>query len=157
LKLSSLAGFQLVGGKREAKMQVNPESRGREVLILRPTLAKGLASLNLEGRAAEFTDALREQVRVVPDGFPVSGASGDLLEGSVTHKIKLPGWLPGTLQMRVDVYPSPLADLQKALAGLLREPHGCFEQSSTANYPNVLILDYLKSEGTPDPALEKRT
>jgi hypothetical protein len=157
LKLSSLAGLDLVGGNREAKLHVNPESRGRELLSLKPTLSSGLATLNLEGRAAEHSDALREQVRVVPDGFPASGASGDLLESSATHKVTLPRWLPGTLQVRVDVYPSTLADLQKALAGLLREPHGCFEQSSTANYPNVLILDYLKSEGTPDPALEKRT
>ena len=44
----------------------------------------------------------------------------------------------------MNVYPSTLADLQKGLEGLLREPCGCFEQTSTSNYPNVLILDYLQ-------------
>ena len=44
------------------------------------------------------------------------------------------------------VYPSTLADLQKGLEGMLREPGGCFEQTSTSNYPNLLILDYLKRD-----------
>ena len=49
-----------------------------------------------------------------------------------------------------------LADLQKWLESLLREPHGCFEQTSTSNYPNVMILDYLKSSGQANPQIEQR-
>jgi hypothetical protein len=157
LKLATNNGLDLLSKARESKLQVNPEGRGREMLSFKPNLHSGVADLSLECRTAEFRDGLREQIRVVPDGFPVSGASSDLLEASATHRLTLPRWLPGTLEVRVDVYPSTLADLQKGLAGLLREPHGCFEQSSTANYPNVLILDYLKNDGTPDPALEKQT
>ena len=56
----------------------------------------------------------------------------------------------------MDVYPSTLADLQKGLEGLLREPNGCFEQTSTSNYPNVLILDYLKRADQANPELEAR-
>ena len=39
---------------------------------------------------------------------------------------------------------------------MLREPGGCFEQTSTSNYPNVLILDYLKESDQANPAAMKR-
>jgi hypothetical protein len=49
-----------------------------------------------------------------------------------------------------------LADLQKSLESLLREPHGCFEQTSSSNYPNIMILDFLKESGKLEPAIEKQ-
>src|SRR5262249_21016113 len=60
----------------------------------------------------------------------------------------------GTLKCQVQVFPSTLADLQKGLEGLLREPAGCFEQTSTSNYPNLLVLDYLKESGQSRPEVE---
>jgi hypothetical protein len=158
LDLTTYTGFDVLEKGKQTKLQVAAEGRGRQVMSLRPNLQKGEASLALETRTEGLTDSLREKIRVVPDGFPVAGASSDLLEKSATHKITLPTWMPGTLEVKVDVYPSTLADLQKGLEGLLREPNGCFEQTSTSNYPNVLVLDYLKTSDQPsDPATEKRT
>src|SRR2546430_13008404 len=65
-------------------------------------------------------------------------------------------WIRGSLTLQVQAYPSVLADLQKGLDALLREPCGCFEQSSSSNYPNVLILSYLKETDQADPAVEKQ-
>jgi hypothetical protein len=65
-------------------------------------------------------------------------------------------WIKGTLKCRVQVYPSTLAALQKGLEALLREPNGCFEQTSTSNYPNVLILDYLRESNQARPDVEAR-
>jgi hypothetical protein len=64
--------------------------------------------------------------------------------------------VPGTLKLQVQVYPSTLADLQKGLEALLREPYGCFEQTSSSNYPNVMILDYLKESDQAQPQIEKK-
>jgi hypothetical protein len=158
LSVKQHAGLAMVAGKDLYSFSLPPDGRVRQVLTLKPTLSQGTATLGLEGKSEPFgVDGYFEQIRVVPEGFPVSGASGDLLEKSATHKVTLPQWLPGSLEVRVDVYPSTLADLQKGLEGLLREPHGCFEQSSTANYPNVLVLDYLKAADKSSPELEKRT
>jgi hypothetical protein len=158
ITLAEHEGLQLLEGLREEGFDLGGESRQRKVFSFRPTLQEGTAKLAVEGRTTPFgLDAIRETVRVVPGGFPVTVASSDLLEKSATHRIKLPPhWLPGTLHCFVDVYPSTLADLQKGLEALLREPHGCFEQSSTSNYPNVLILDYLRSTDKVDPAVERR-
>jgi hypothetical protein len=54
-------------------------------------------------------------------------------------------------------YPSPLAEYLGGLEALLREPSGCFEQTTSINYPNVMIIQYLRSSsGRPDAALEAR-
>src|SRR5262249_61287337 len=38
----------------------------------------------------------------------------------------------------------------------LREPGGCFEQTSMSNYPNLLILDYLRETDQSKPEVEER-
>ncbi|MFO0926635.1 MAG: alpha-2-macroglobulin family protein [Gemmataceae bacterium] len=125
LKLDPPAGLERLAGKTEETFPVPAEGRARRTFRFRPTLVDGTASLWLEGKAEAFpADAVRETIRVVPDGFPIAGSASDLLETSATHKVTLPAWLPGTLRCQVDVYPSTLADLQKGLDGLLREPAG---------------------------------
>ena len=64
--------------------------------------------------------------------------------------------VPGTLKVRLEIYPTSLADLVKGLEGLLREPCGCFEQTSTSNYPNTLILDYLNQTNQANPEAAAR-
>ena len=111
----------------------------------------------LEGVSDPYRDRVIRRVPIVPQGFPVVQARSDLLEGTARPELVLPeSWIPGTLKCQVTVYPSTLASLQKGLEGLLREPNGCFEQTSTTNYPNVLILDYLRESNQAKPELEKR-
>jgi hypothetical protein len=39
---------------------------------------------------------------------------------------------------------------------MLREPGGCFEQTSTSNYPNLLVLNYLKETDQAKPEVARR-
>jgi hypothetical protein len=106
---------------------------------------------------ASLADEVRGTVRVVPEGFPAGGACSDVVAGSATYALELPSsWVKGTLQCRLEAYPSVLAELQKGLAGLRHEPHACFEQASSSTYPNVLLLDSLRRAGLSRPDLERR-
>ena len=58
--------------------------------------------------------------------------------------------------MQAHFYPGALAQMQSGLDELLREPNGCFEQASSSNYPNVLILNYMKETKQANPLVEKR-
>src|SRR5262249_27075303 len=114
------------------------------------TERKGAISIQGKFTPAGF-DSVTRSFQIVPEGFPILVWHSGLLEGnaqkggSVEHTFLLPDtWVYGTMECRAQVFPSTLAELQKGLEGLLREPCGCFEQSSTSNYPNVLILNYLK-------------
>ena len=41
--------------------------------------------------------------------------------------------------------------------GMLREPNGCFEQTSSSNYPNVMIMQYMRQHDVADTALLERS
>src|SRR5678816_1011056 len=47
--------------------------------------------------------------------------------------------------------------MTQGLEGMIREPGGCFEQTSSSNYPNTMILSYLQSTDAADPALVGKT
>jgi hypothetical protein len=144
-------------GKDKLSLTLRPQQRLRQLLTFEPTKALGEAQLNLWARCEPFgVDAIERAFKVVPEGFPVVGAKSDLLEGTAQHTVTLPeSWVKDTLELKAQVYPSTLADLQKGLEALLREPGGCFEQSSSSNYPNVLILNYLKESDLARPEIEQ--
>jgi A-macroglobulin TED domain/Alpha-2-macroglobulin family len=144
-------------GKSEAQLIVPADSRTRRLFRFRPTVVEGTASVRIDGKSEPFSDGVTRAFTVVPNGFPASGSHSDLLEKIAQAQVILPeAWIPGTLKCQVQVYPSTLADLQKGLEAMLREPGGCFEQTSSSNYPNVLILKYLKESDQANPELEQR-
>jgi hypothetical protein len=146
-------------GSAARNLNLGAEQSVRRLFQLQPSIVEGLASLTFKGQCAPFAeDRIERQIAVVPDGFPIADAHSEQLEKSDSYKITLPAaWLKGTLKVRAEVYPSTLAALQKGLESLLREPNGCFEQASTSNYPNVLVLDYLKENNSTNPEIIRRT
>ena len=42
------------------------------------------------------------------------------------------------------LYPGPFSQVIEGMDSILRMPGGCFEQTSSSTYPNVLALDYMK-------------
>ncbi len=118
----------------------------RTYVRLMPSISEGTVPVRFAASAGPGTDdAIERKLRIVPDGFPAQGAVAEALEERANSKLNLPkAWIPGTLKVTVTVYPNALSEVQGGLDGLLREPSGCFEQSSTANYPNVLITEYMQ-------------
>jgi hypothetical protein len=150
-------GLSLLSGKLSDQLTLQPHERNRLVYRLQPALVEGDTQLRFDGRSGPFTDSILRSIKVVPEGFPIAGAQSDMLEKVARHELVLPEtWLPGTLKYQVTVYPSTLAALQKGLEALLREPNGCFEQTSTSNYPNLLILDYLRETNQARPDIARR-
>lgn len=147
-----------IKGSDSQQFVVNANERLRRYLEFTPTTTKGHATLLLRGRCEPFgVDAVERQFQIVPEGFPFVGAQSDILEGQAIHSVTLPEqWIKGSLQAKVQVFPSTLADLQSGLEAMLREPNGCFEQTSTTNYPNVMILSYLKETDQNLPEIEKK-
>jgi uncharacterized protein YfaS (alpha-2-macroglobulin family) len=151
--------LNLVGGKNSENVTLHPEERTRRVYRFRPRIIDGEAKLRVTGETEKknFDDSIETSIKVVPQGFPIVGSQSDLLEGSAKNEVILPEtWIPGTLKYQVAFYPSTLADLQKGLEAMLREPGGCFEQTSTSNYPNLLVLNYLKETDQAKPEVARR-
>jgi uncharacterized protein YfaS (alpha-2-macroglobulin family) len=126
---------------------------------LRVVATDGNADVDLALTTGGLKDEIKKQIRVVPLGFPFEvSAAGTAKRGAKAgHTFDLTGALPGSLKATVTMYPSPLAAMTTGMAAMIREPGGCFEQTSSTNYPNIMILGYLNSSDAADPALVEKT
>lgn len=144
-------------GKLSEAIALGPNGKDRRIFRMKSNKLEGTASLVVEAASGREKDAIARSIRVVPDGFPGVGSLSDVLESRVRGSISLPkDVVPGSLAVRLEVYPTTMADLVKGLDGLLREPSGCFEQTSTTNYPNIMVLDYLNQTNQADPQAASR-
>jgi hypothetical protein len=56
----------------------------------------------------------------------------------------------------VKFYPGALSQVVEGLDSILQMPGGCFEQTSSSTYPNVLVLDYLKASKKLTPEIRAK-
>ncbi len=137
-------------------LDLGANGKGRKVVRLRADKLSGDAGVGVTGTSGADKDTILRTIRVVPDGFPGVGSFSDTIETRATGTVKLPDVVPGSLRVRLEVYPTSMSDLVKGLDGLLREPSGCFEQTSTSNYPNAMILDYMQQSNQANPEAARR-
>jgi hypothetical protein len=156
------AAFKLDGKPAPTAIHLGPRDKQSLVFALEVVAIDGGADVDLKLTARGLSDELKRTIRVVPRGFPVeASASGTARSGPpARHVLDLAGALPGTIRATVTMYPSPVAAMAKGMEGMIREPGGCFEQTSSTNYPNIMILGYLNSTSDAagaDPALVQKT
>ncbi len=121
------------------------------------TDGEGNVSLAVTARGLE--DKLEKKIRVVPLGFPFEVSASGTAKGGIAqkHAFDLAGALPGSIKATVTMYPSPVASMTKGMEAMIREPGGCFEQTSSSNYPNIMVLSYLASSDAADAQLVQKT
>jgi hypothetical protein len=116
----------------------------------------GLANLTLDAKAGPYHDTVSRTLDVQPMGFPQESATGGKLErnGSKSFEFSLPAeMVRGSVASSVTVYPTPLASMTDALQSLLRQPNGCFEQTSSTSYPITMAQQYFLTHTGVDPAV----
>lgn len=100
-------------------------------------------------------DAFESSIRTLDRGYPVRQvAAGSAAQN--LFNIHLHDPVQGTLSATLTAYPNALEDVLKNLERMLRQPSGCFEQVSSSNYPNLLVLDLLRQTGTARPEVESK-
>ncbi|MBN1429316.1 MAG: hypothetical protein JXB07_13160 [Anaerolineae bacterium] len=101
---------------------------------------------------SRMSDAIRKEVTVYPDGKRIDFSMSDRLAQNVDQPIDIPqSAVPGTTKLVVKIYPGVMSQIVEGLDSILRMPYGCFEQTTSATYPNVLVLDYLKTTNQASP------
>ena len=150
--------LSIPAGKNLARVALQ-DGRGRYLLPVTAAAGAGSATLHLVGSAVRFQDLVEQKIRVVPRGFPHRQSWGGTASAktAASATVAIPGDLaPGSGQLVFKLFPSPLASLGEGLEGILREPCGCFEQASSSNYPNTLVLSYLQASGDDIPSVANR-
>ncbi len=134
--------------------------RVRRLVKVRVGKFNGQAEFTLLATAGPYGDRVTRTMMVRPLGFPVEDPRGGLIQpgDTVSHEFSIPDDLVrGSLQTRIVVYPTPLASMTEALERLIREPYGCFEQTSSTVYPLVMAQQYFLSHQGVDPSLIERS
>ena len=96
--------------------------------------------------AAERADIVVREIEVIPNGREQNLVFNGRLENSVQHERELSRRTPFPKPARSSSgsIPGPLSQVIEGMDSILRMPGGCFEQTSSSTYPNVLALDYMK-------------
>jgi hypothetical protein len=155
LTLSDADWFKLGGGP-DQPLVVAPN---KAVAAYYRLTAKRAGTFTLEVRAdgQGVADALKRKIDIVPDGRRHEQVENGSLDRPAALTLTVPTQvIDGSLRAWVKVYPSGFSQLLEGLDGIFRLPSGCFEQTSSTLYPNVLALDYLKRTGQSKPEVEKQ-
>lgn len=142
--------------KRDTVLQ--PGERHRMVVKVLAQSA-GPASITVRAVAGSYSDQVKRDFAVVSRLFPFAAHGGARISDG--HPLKLEFEVPaevenGSQKTLVQVYTSPAATLEAALNALLRNPHGCFEQTSSTNYPLVMAQQYfLSHSGIPTETIAR--
>ena len=155
LRLADVDAFERLDG---ATQQV--ELKAREVKSVGYRLrAKNVGhhAIEIEAQGHGVADAIKRQVDVIPNGRAVEQVVNGVLDKPTTIEVTLPAdAIPGSAKMIVRLYPSTFSQLVEGLDAIFQRPYGCFEQTSSTTYPNVLALEYLKRTGKSMPGVETK-
>ncbi|MBW7884547.1 MAG: hypothetical protein H3C34_18290 [Caldilineaceae bacterium] len=116
-------------------------------------LSAGQHELTITATGTAESDAVQRSVEVVPDGRPVNVAQSGRVVEQESVTVEIPADLAGPAGVAVKIYPSAVSQVLEGLEGLLATPYGCFEQTTSVTYPNVMILRYLQATGQANPGL----
>lgn len=94
-------------------------------------------------KSGEFRETMILPLKVEEKGFPHHFSIINNKNENI--KINIPEYVNGSLMSSYYVYQNSALQMFEDLERLKQEPYGCFEQLSSTVYPNIFILDYLKS------------
>lgn len=117
----------------------------------------GKQHLQVSAEAGTVSDTVKREIEVIPDGQRIETVQNGSLQTAAQHTVTLPPTtIEGSARAVVKIYPSAFSQLVEGLDSIFHMPYGCFEQTSSTTYPNVLALDYLKKTGKRNPEIEAK-
>lgn len=133
-----------------------PAGRAKTVNLVYEVLQKpGEEAFDIAFASQGHTDAFTQPLKIVSQGFPVNLAfSGN--ETTSSYEFRVKDVVPGSITAQFTAYPNVVSDLVKGIESILREPYGCFEQTSTSSYPNAMVMSYMLEQDEVDPKIMKR-
>jgi uncharacterized protein YfaS (alpha-2-macroglobulin family) len=147
LRLDADSWFSLVDDVSEKSVTVESSRVGGSQFTIEAKRI-GKFKLTLSARmkgGADRADIVVREIEVIPNGREQNLVFNGRLETTVQHEVDFPAnAIPEASKIFVRLYPGPLSQVVEGMDSILRMPGGCFEQTSSSTYPNVLALDYMK-------------
>jgi len=153
LEVQEGAWFGLMG---EAKQTLELKAREVKGVSFRlEALKPGTHALTVKASGSEMADAVQRQVRVEPDGRRMEQVLNGRLDENLNRRLEIPAdAIEGANDLFVKIYPGAFSQVLEGMENIFQMPYGCFEQTSSATYPNILVLDYLRRNKMAKPETE---
>lgn len=116
---------------------------------------KGKQGIFFQFQSAKGTEQIAYNIDINPKGFPRK-ASFSSKELQRTFTFNIDDYLDNSLEGTIGIYPNIMEELFSGAESILREPHGCFEQTSSSNYPNIMALQYMEATKKTDAAIKEK-
>jgi A-macroglobulin TED domain/Alpha-2-macroglobulin family/A-macroglobulin receptor binding domain/MG2 domain/Carboxypeptidase regulatory-like domain/Alpha-2-macroglobulin bait region domain len=149
LKLQPEEWYGLDNGNSEKTVDVDSNRVGSSQFTIQANRIgkfKLTLAARMDGAGGETrNDIVVREVEVVPNGREQNLVFNGRLDTSAQHDLHFPAnSIPDATTLFVRLYPGPLSQVIEGMDSILSMPGGCFEQTSSSTYPNVLALDYMK-------------
>jgi len=123
------------------------ESKGtRMIYVPIEVLKNGDNTLRIEVGSGNLSDIVEKTMEVKPNGLEkASVVSTGTMESKLSQDILIDDnlMIDNTANLKVKLFASPITQAIEGIENIFRMPTGCFEQTSSSLYPNVLALRYL--------------
>jgi len=117
----------------------------------------GNYAFQITAKGSTKSDAIERRIEIKPDGDPIEISYSDRLDETVTKILTLPpDMINKSQQVIVKIYPGLFSQVVEGLDSLFRLPSGCFEQTSSTTYPNILTLRYMQDAKIISPEIEMK-
>lgn len=117
----------------------------------------GQHKLTVHAYGTKLSDAIRREIEVRPDGAEQNLTFSDRLDGKVAKTVPIPAdAIDGASKILVRIYPGVFTQVVDGLDSMLQMPFGCFEQTSSVTYPNILVVQYMKETKQINPELQMK-
>ncbi|MBE8723788.1 TonB-dependent receptor plug domain-containing protein [Flavobacterium hungaricum] len=89
-----------------------------------------------------YKTKIKKSIDIYAKGFPMHIA----ISGTKSQEqdFTLYDVLPNSVQSEFKIFYNPYSSIFDGLESMLREPSGCFEQVSSSNYPNIMVMQLSK-------------
>lgn len=146
LKLEADSRFQLVGGDTVKIQFSRPEEKlGQLRIKTQPRLGKGRLRFIATSGAHRAQADVHLEVRS-PNPATTRAQTKMIAPGETWEKMVAPHGLPGTNTVTLEMSAVPPLNLEQRLNYLIRYPHGCIEQITSAAFPQLFLPSLLKLE-----------
>ncbi|HEX6431079.1 MAG TPA: TonB-dependent receptor plug domain-containing protein [Niastella sp.] len=131
-----------------------PADSSREIRIPVKAIAATNGNIQFIIETDLKTETITLPITATEKGFPVIETFSGNKSGK--HEFAINKVIPGSIRTNLKIFKSLEGQLLNGIESMLREPHGCFEQTSSSTYPNIYILKYLRESGKSNPAIEQK-
>lgn len=131
----------------EFEKVVSVEANSTKMVYIPIEIIKdGENSLRIEGKSGQISDIIQLSMNTKPNGVKVSKvlSSGNFEDNIDLDVIFMQNSIENTRDLKVKLYPSTMTTIIEGLDNIFKMPTGCFEQTSSSLYPNIVALRYMK-------------